>query len=126
MLLILVDTGADISLLKTENVDKTKQFGPEGRVEVKIVCGSTIQTMGAVQAVMTAGSVRIPFTFRLVDKRIDLPRDGILGTDFHAPAGAKICYEIGLLTLGKSRTKIRKVLSEINAKREPKESRRLI
>jgi hypothetical protein len=125
MLLRLVDTGADISLLKPDNLDKTKQYEPEGRVQVKSVNGSTIQTMGTVQTVMYEGSVRKPFTFQLLDKRIDLPCDGILGRDFLAHAGAKICYETGILTLGTGRTKIHKVLSPINAKGQRKEIRRL-
>jgi hypothetical protein len=33
-LLLLVDTGADISLLKPDNLGKTRQFDPEGRVKV--------------------------------------------------------------------------------------------
>jgi len=34
-LLLLVDTGADISLLKPDDLDKTRQFDPKGRVKVK-------------------------------------------------------------------------------------------
>jgi hypothetical protein len=41
-LLFLVDTGADISLLKPNNLDKTKQFDPERRVQIKSISGSTI------------------------------------------------------------------------------------
>ena len=48
-LLLLVDTGADISLLKPDNLDKTKQFDSESRLKVKGVSGSTIQTLGTVQ-----------------------------------------------------------------------------
>jgi len=51
-LLLLVDTGADISLLKPDNLDKTKQYDPKGRVKVKGVSGSTIQTFGTVQTVI--------------------------------------------------------------------------
>ena len=36
-LLLLVDTGADISLLKPDNLGKTRQFDPEGMVKVKSV-----------------------------------------------------------------------------------------
>lgn len=125
-LLFLVDTGTDISLLKPHNLDKTKQFDSEGRVQVKSVSGSTIQTMGAVLAVMYEGSVRIPFIFQLDDKRINFPCDGIIGRDYLAHAGAKICYETGILTLGTGSTKIRKVLSRINAKSQPKGIRRLV
>jgi hypothetical protein len=34
---LLVDTGADVSLLKTDNLDKSKKFDPDGRVKVKSV-----------------------------------------------------------------------------------------
>jgi len=93
MLLLLVDTGADINLPKPDNLEKTKQYVPEGRLQVKSVSGSIIQTRGAVQALIYEGSVRIPFSFELVDKRIDLPCDGIHGIEFLAHAGEKICYE---------------------------------
>ena len=125
-LLLLVDTGADISLLKPDNLDKTKQYDPEGRVQVKSVNGSIIQTIGSVQAVMYEGSVRIPFTFQLLDKRIDLPCDGILGRDYLAHSGARICYETGILTLGIGSTKIHKVLSAINARGQFRDIRRLV
>ena len=60
-----MDTGADKSLLKPHNLDKTKQFDPESRVQVKSVSGSTIQTMGAVQAVMYVGvsESKVPYFF---------------------------------------------------------------
>ena len=40
-----MDTGADISLLKPDNLDKTRQFHPEDTVKVKSVSGSTIEAM---------------------------------------------------------------------------------
>ena len=125
-LLLLVDTGADISSLKPNNLDKTKQFDPEGRVQVKSVSGSTIQTLGSVQAVLYEGSVRIPFTFQLVNKRVDLPCDGIIGRDFLAHAGARICYETGTLTLGSGEARIHKVLTPIETENRPKGVRRLV
>jgi hypothetical protein len=77
------------------NLDKTRQFDPKDRAKVKSVSGSTIETIAAVQAVMCEGSVRIQFTFQLVDKRIDRPCAGILGRDFLAQAGAKIFTKQG-------------------------------
>jgi hypothetical protein len=35
--------------------------------------------MGTVQAVMYEESVRIPFTFQLVDKLVEIPCEDILG-----------------------------------------------
>jgi len=75
---------------------------------------------------MYEGSVRIPFTFQLLDKRIDLPCDGILGRDYLAHSGARICYETGILTLGIGSTKIHKVLSAINARGQFRDIRRLV
>lgn len=40
---LLVDTGADVSLLKPDNLDKTRKFDPDGRVKVKIAGGSIIE-----------------------------------------------------------------------------------
>ena len=50
-----MDTGADISLLKPDNFDKTRTFDPDGNVTVKSVDGSTIETLGAVETVVKAG-----------------------------------------------------------------------
>ena len=50
-----MDTGADISLLKPDNFDKTRAFDPDGNVTVKSVDGSTIETLGAVETVVKAG-----------------------------------------------------------------------
>ena len=107
-------------------MDKTKQFDSERRVKVKSRSGSTIQTLGAVQAVLYEESVNIPFTFQLVDKRVDLPCDGIIGRDFLAHAGASICYETGTVMLGTGKTKIHKVLTPIVAENRPKGIRRLV
>lgn len=125
-LLFLVDTGSDISLLKPYKLDKTKQFDPEGRVKVKGMNGSTFQTLGTVQAVLYEGSIRISFMFQLIDKWVDHPCDGILGRDFLAHAGAKICYKTGTSMLGTGCTKIHKVLMPMNAKGQPKGVWRLV
>jgi len=118
IILLLVENGEEMSLLMNDNLDMTKQLDPDGREKVKSVSGSNIQMMGAAQVVMYQGSVKIPFTFQLVDKRIDLPFDDI--------RGANIYYQTGILTLGRSRTTIHKVLLPINAKGLTKEIRRLV
>jgi hypothetical protein len=72
-LLLLVDTGADISILKPDTLDKTKHFDPECKMKVKGVSGSSIQMLGAVQVTMYEGMVEIPFTFQLVGGQVDIP-----------------------------------------------------
>jgi hypothetical protein len=124
-LLLLVDTGADISILKPNKLDKNRHFDPKRRVKVKGVGGLSIQTLGAVRVTMYEGTVEIPFTFQLVGKQVDIPCDGILGRDFLTRAGANICYEKGTLTLGSGSNKIHKVLISVNAKEQTTGSRKL-
>ena len=45
-LLLLVDTGADVSLLKPVNLDKSKKFDPDGRIKVKVLMGLLLRLMG--------------------------------------------------------------------------------
>ena len=124
-LLLLVDTGADISILKPDKLDKTEPFDPEGRMRVKGVSGSSIQTLGTVQATMYKGTVKIPFTFQLVGRQVDIPCDGILGRDFLTYTGANISYEKGTLSLGLGSNKIHKVLTSVNTKEQAKRNRKL-
>jgi hypothetical protein len=117
----MVDTSADISLLKPNNLDNTRKFDPDGRVKVKTVDGSIIETLGTVRTVVNADSLKIPFTFQLVSKQVDIPCDGILGRDFLEHAGAQICY-----TFGAGSNKVSKPLSPISAGSQTKRIRRLV
>jgi hypothetical protein len=110
-----VDTGADISLFKLNNLDKTRTYDPDGKVKVKGDDGSIIETLGTVQTVVKADFLKIPFTLQLVNKQVDIPCDGILGRDFLEHAGAQICYASGTLTFGTGRSKVSKPLSPISA-----------
>jgi transposase InsO family protein len=125
-LLLLVDTGADISLLKPTNLDKDGTYNPDGKVKVKGVDGSVIETLGTVRTVVRAEFLKIPFTFQLVNKQVDIPCDGILGRDFLEHAGAQICYASGTLTFGTGRGQVSKPLSPISAESQTKRVRRLV
>ena len=125
-LLLLVDTGADITLLKPNNLDKTRTYDPEGNVKVKGVDGSIIETLGTVRTVVKADSLKIPFTFQLVNKQVDIPCDGILGRDFLQHAGAQIFYASGTLTFGTGCSRVSKPLSPISAESQTKRIRRLV
>ena len=125
-LALLVDTGADISLIKPDNLDKTKKFDPDGRVRIKSVDGTVTETFGTVQTVVNVDSLQIPFVFQLVSKQIDIPCDGILGRDFLEHAGAQICFGTGTLTLDTGSCRISKRMSPIRMESEPKGIRRLV
>jgi hypothetical protein len=102
-------------VIKPGNLDKSRKYDPKGRVRVKSVSGSVIETLGTLQAVICEGLLSIPFMFQLVGRQVDIPCDGILGRDFLAHAGARICYDSGTVTLGKHRDKIHKLMTPAEA-----------
>jgi hypothetical protein len=122
---LLVDTGADVSLLKLDNLDRSKKFHPDSRIRVKSVDGSIIETFGTVKTVVIVDPLKIPCTFQLVSKQVDIPCDAILGRDFLEYAGAQICYASGTLTFGTGSSKVSKTLSPINSGSRTKRVRRL-
>jgi len=81
-LYFLVDSGVDISLVKSQKLLGTTEFEPRDRVRVKGVDGSTLETNGSIKARIQVGGLEIPYSFQLVSHQIDLRGDGILGRDF--------------------------------------------
>jgi hypothetical protein len=92
-LLLLIDSGADVSILKGEKLIGSTEYDPEKRVRVKTVSGLLIETHGAIEAVIELRDSFITHEFQLANKQIDIPCDGILGRDFLRNAKAQICYE---------------------------------
>jgi hypothetical protein len=89
------------------------------------VDGSIIETFGTVKTVVNVDSLKMPFTFLLVSKQVDIPCDGILGIGFLENAGATICYASGTLTFRTGSNKVSKTLSPIIAGSQTKRARRL-
>jgi hypothetical protein len=54
-LYFLVDSGADISLLKSKRLLSTAKFEPRDRVRVKSVEGSVIETNGSIETNILGG-----------------------------------------------------------------------
>jgi hypothetical protein len=125
-LLLLVDTGADVSLIKPGNFDKTREFDPDGKIKVKSVDGSIVENFWTVKTIVNVDSLKIPFSFQLVGKQVDILCDGIVGRDFFEHAGAQISYASGTLKLGTSSSKIKKTLSPINAENQTRRVRKLV
>ena len=91
--MLLVDTGADISLLKGSKLVGTTEYDPDQKIRVKRVDGSPMKTHGVVEANIELGNSSVRHGFQLVNKQVDIPGDGILGCDFLQRVKAKICYE---------------------------------
>jgi len=108
---LLVDSGADISLLKSRRLLGTVEFKPRDRVGVKSVERSVIETHESIETKIFEGSLQIPFRFQLASKQVDLLGDGILGQDFLKQIQAKICYHSRTLTFTYAGVTITKSLS---------------
>jgi predicted aspartyl protease len=97
-LYFLLDTGADVSIIKSEKLIGSTEFEPREKVKLKSVEGSIIEH-GSVSARIHEGKATIPFVFQLVSKQVDIQGDGILGKDMLQNMKAKICYENRILEL---------------------------
>jgi hypothetical protein len=98
-LLFLIDTGADISLLKRNKLIGTTKCDPKKKVKVKCIGGSPMETHGILEVRIELGNSSIVHDFQLVNKQVDIPCDGILGRDFLQCTRAKVCYESQTVTL---------------------------
>ena len=75
--LFLIDTGADISLLKVDKLIGTTEYDPGRKVRVKCVVGSPIETHGVSEARIELGYSSIVHGLQLVNNHVDIPCDGI-------------------------------------------------
>jgi hypothetical protein len=77
-LVLLRDSGADLSALEGEKPIGSTEYDPKRKARVKSVSGSLIETYGAIEAVIELENSSITHAFQLVKKQIDIPCDGIL------------------------------------------------
>ena len=109
-LYFLVDSGADISLVKSQRLIGTAEFEPKNRVRVKSVDGSILETHGSIETLIQEEGLDIPYSFQLVSHQVDLRGDGILGRDFLKAMQAHICYKEKMLTFQYKGTTVQKGL----------------
>jgi hypothetical protein len=82
MLYFLVDSRADISLVKSYKLLGTAEYEPKDRVHIKSVEGSVIKTHGSIETWIQEGRIDIPFRLQLVSQQVNLKGDGIVVRDF--------------------------------------------
>ena len=92
---------------------------------MKSVDGTIIETYGTVKTVVHLDSLKMPFSFQLVGKQVDIACDGILGRDFFENTGAQICYASGTLTFGTGSSKVSKTLLPLETGSQTQGVRRL-
>jgi predicted aspartyl protease len=59
----LLDTGAEVSLIKSPKLISTTEFDPSERVRVKCVDGSIVETHGTVSACLSEGERKVHLNF---------------------------------------------------------------
>ena len=108
-----MDSGADISLVKSKKLLETAEFEPRDRERVKNIDGSMFETQGSIETRIMADGVDIPYSFQLASQQIDLKGDGILGRDFLKAMQAGIFYKEKLLTFQYEGVAVRKKLGPL-------------
>jgi hypothetical protein len=95
----LVDTGADMSLIKSIKLVREKKFDLHRSMKVKSIDGSVMQTYGVTEADVKERNFMVQFPFHLVNKQVDHAYDRILGKDFLQRTKANICFASKIITL---------------------------
>lgn len=86
---MLVDSGADISLLKLNCTNDDAEIFPQITVEIKGVTENTVKTYG-----MCIGTLTLPdgiifkHKFYIVPENFPINSNGLLGNDFYLPTAA--------------------------------------
>lgn len=78
----LVDSQADISILKINSLSYELQYDTSERIRIKGVTGATVQSLGTTLVYLHMNNISIQHKFHLVDDNISIPTDGIIGKDF--------------------------------------------
>lgn len=93
----LIDTGASISCIFSEYLQKGEYIDTSGKINIKGIAGST-SSMGSANISLIISNKNFPHHFSVL-KSFDLSIHGILGSDFLNKYKAIIDYEKFLITL---------------------------
>lgn len=88
----LVDTQADISIIKLDSIG-TLQIDPTEEICIKGITNNTIKSIGTVDINLFVGNHVITNKFHVVPNNFSIPSDGILGKDFIKGLKCNISYE---------------------------------
>ena len=77
---LLVDTGADISVIKTTNIDLTL-LNNKDKTVISGIGEGTIQSLGSVCLELQYDNKIITFPFQAVEENFPIPCDGIIGSE---------------------------------------------
>lgn len=95
----LVDTQADISVLKQQSVNELAKIDEDDIINIKGVTNGVTSSLGTVDIDLKHDSYLIPQIFHIVPNDFNIGADGILGKDFLKHYESNISYRKMTLTL---------------------------
>lgn len=98
-LILLLDTQADISVLKLSSIELQNPINTAAQVLIKGVTHESIQTVGTLRASLSFNSLITTMDFHIVPEEFNIPVDGILGRDFLHRHNCIINYNNNTLTV---------------------------
>jgi hypothetical protein len=89
---LLVDTGAEISIVKGSILSPEIQYQPKDSINVKGISGTTVKTEGTAKLKIATATHETTHTFHIMGRDFQYQYDGILGRDFWEDKRATISY----------------------------------
>jgi hypothetical protein len=98
---LLVDTEAELCLLKHSSLKEGTVYNPSITLNVRGISNETERTLGEVDPKLIVGNYETEHKFHVVGSGMNIPCDGILGKDFFESKQATIDYVGKEITMGK-------------------------
>ena len=103
---LLVDTGADISIFKRSKIHNDQMVDISKKSKIKGVTEGTNNSLGVTETSIWVNGYNLKHTFYVVDANFPVPGDGILGRDFLLKYRATIDYSNWSMTVRAQNDKI--------------------
>lgn len=98
-LTFLVDTGADISIVKQNNLLPSTLFSTNTQVNISGVTSGVAKSIGVTNAELSFETGTINQNLHIVDESFPIPTDGILGLDFIRGFTCNLDYDLMEMTV---------------------------
>jgi hypothetical protein len=79
---LLIDTGAELCLLKYFSLKDGTAYNPNTALNVRGISKGTERTSGEINVRLTTGNFETKHKFQIIGNCVNIPYDGILGKDF--------------------------------------------
>ena len=89
---LLIDTGAELCLLKHKSIRDGTAYNPHLALNVRGISEGTERTLGEINVKLTTGNFETEHKFQVTGDGVNIPCDGILGKDFFEAKQATIDY----------------------------------